>query len=118
MDDKQLEEIIQYAENGWFDTEIAPVTYAPAFVAARADLAAKRQPITAESLRAAGWKESSVERIWDYPSDQWDALWQIQVVTQDDGSLERVRNIDGYSINASTMYDLGELVRLLGGASQ
>ena len=112
MDDKQLEEIIQYAECGWYDSEAAPVTYAPSFVAARADLAAMRTPITAEALLAAGWERQykTVDAFWRMPGHH---------LFIEDGTIKIwIGRVDGVwaSTNAQTMHDLAQLVRLLGGA--
>jgi hypothetical protein len=76
-----------------------------------ADLAAMRQPITAEALVAAGWGH---DECW------FDLPGSVVAVQQRDETTFDVYVIDGdiskQAEGANTMYDLRELVRLLGGA--
>ena len=117
MNDTQLERVLCYAQAGWFDSNIDPVTLDPAFMAAEADLAAMRQPITAEALLADGWTKRSPN------TDYWWSKDGVSI-TNDKGaggtgrwSFYTQDDRSGFTrAHPSNMHDLRELVRLLGKA--
>lgn len=113
----QLEEIIDGTASDDPDVEMKAID------AARRDLAAMRQPITAEALTAAGWVE-------DYRTEQYGGVivfrfestdpnapiraWDVE--TGLDGSLKRIVDPRNFTVRSiRTMYALGQLVELLGG---
>lgn len=110
MNAVQLEHL--YCETGDFDEMCA------AKAQAVADLAAMRQPITAEALKAAGW-----HCIYASRDDYWELLREAgdEVLTVAELRLFHTAAIDlrvrgnWVQTHATTMYDLGELVRLIGG---
>lgn len=102
---EQLERVRDYALGGGIDGDGHPLDPIDA------DLAAMRQPITAEALVAAGWGH---DECW------FDLPGSVVAVQQRDETTFDVYVIDGdiskQAEGANTMYDLRELVRLLGGA--
>lgn len=111
MNAEQLQRVIGYAEVGLAEISIDPVTSDPDFVAANADLAAMRQPITAHSLLASGWLLKGW-RWWHNGGDRFSLY-----LSPDDSRWEFSIGRIGMTTIATTsnMYDLDELVRLLGG---
>ena len=107
MTPKQLEILIDYGDASDNVSAYDPM----AMAAARAELAAMRQPITAEALTAAGWGH---DECW------FDLPGSIVAVQQRDKTTFDVYVIDGdiskWAEGTQTMHDLAELVRLLGGA--
>jgi len=102
----QLENLIENASNADYTTD----GNMAACDAARRDLAAMRQPITAEALTAAGWEH---DECW------FDLPGSIVSVQQRDATTFDVYVI-GYGASVptkgvTTMYALGQLVELLGG---
>lgn len=89
----------------------------------KAEMEAMRTPITAEALTAAGWMSKTHIGNTVYFREGPELDYDILVWVNDDGTLESVRlwsdEADGaHELPAvQTMYDLGELVRLLGGAA-
>ena len=118
MDDKQYEIILHHADcciGDLQDNEEYEMC-AAILKDAKRDLAAMRQPITAEALLAAGWKWDPQDREYTLTIPQkWTFFYNVeysvlQVHCWDTESSVTVRTM-------SNMYDLGELVRLLGGAA-
>lgn len=82
-----------------------------------ADLRAMRTPITAKELEAAGWRATVVVgRTATYKSDR---ILTVSVLLSDgEHCTTYVQYDSNHEVPAwecNTMYDLGELVRLLGG---
>jgi hypothetical protein len=86
---------------------------------ARADLAAMRQPITAEALTDDGWILSPEEEAYWTPdlANNPNTVW-----VQPDGDNPAIVEVEWALeeqhipfVDVATMYDLRELVRLLGG---
>lgn len=120
MNAEQLEELLAIANRGAF---LAPSDASAGFAAraaAASDLAAKLQPITAEALLSDGW-----HCIYASRDDYWELLREAgdEVLTVAELRLFHTAAIDinvrgnWVQAHATTMYDLGELVRLLGGAA-
>lgn len=86
---------------------------------------AMRAPITAEALKADGWHETyKTEQyggIWEFgPAEEYDntCLWAYSVECNLDGTFKRLVDSHNRTIEGvATMYDLRELVRLLGGSN-
>ncbi len=111
---EQLEELADVADMGGY---IGAET-ADCIAAARAAAASMRQPITAEALKASGWFEGTgkfggTEYTRELGDNDRIAVW----FANDEPAIAIIsmgRSV--YVGGAETMYDLGELVRLLGGA--
>jgi len=109
MTPEQLDELLAIADRGAYLAPSDPSAGFDARAAASSDLAAMRQPITAEALTAAGWVEQSTGMYRRGPVFvEWmPNMPPIVVVVMSDQS-----EIVPWPTN---MYDLAELVRLLGG---
>lgn len=118
MTPEQLEELADCADMGGY----IGVELAEAIDAARADLAAMRQPITAEALVKAGWKESArptVRRSGVVIFRNKDCSGIAAVGVFENGKIFGDFEIEAAGFlcrNVTTMYQLGQLVELLGGA--
>lgn len=115
MDDKQYEIILHHADcciGDLQDNEEYEMC-AAILKDAKRDLAAMRQPITAEALLAAGWRIVTLD-LYRCPDKYGDLFLFVEF---DNGEPERVTFNTHPFKNCRTMYDLGELVRLLGGAA-
>lgn len=111
----QLENLIENASNADYTTD----GNMAACDAARRDLAAMRQPITAEALTAAGWVEDTgefggVEYTHALNSNERVAVWFAN-----DAPVTAVISMERhfYPKGVANMYALGQLVELLGGGA-
>lgn len=92
--------------------EYISVSEPPAYSVAYAVAKAMRTPITADALTAAGWNNDRDGR-WSWRVDHLEFI--IIEIVGDEARL--VCTVGHYPLpGCKTMYDLGELVRLLGGA--
>lgn len=115
---EQYERLINAADCHFDEHNGDPWDYGPFIAAARADLAAMRAPITAEALVAAGWKQASGDDMVYFTMKAGPCL-EIEFNLADEWSVtidmpEAMSSILFRGVR--TMYDLRELVRLLGGA--
>lgn len=86
-----------------------------AWDAFNADLAAMQTPITAEAMLAAGWQWDTQDREYTQTIPQrWTFFYNIEYSCLQAHCWENESSIIVRGL--STMYDLRELVRLLGGA--
>lgn len=80
-----------------------------------ADLAAMRQPITAEALVAAGWLRDTQDRKYTLTIEQrWTFYYDIEHSRLQVHRLEWESSV--VVIGLSNMYDVRELLRIVGGA--
>lgn len=83
----------------------------------RAIIAAKSQPITAGALNAAGWWKSTPLRMEPPNETRGTALYYCCAILDEDLSFDVILDADGQRMpNVRNVYDLTELVRLLGAA--
>lgn len=115
MNDKQLNTIMWAVANS---TMVSDGNTLEHINAGWADLSAMRTPITAEALLAAGWhkEEYGIFDQYSHRSGVSVAIDKIdQKVSVYIGASESWDDV--MVTGCATMYDLGELVRLLGGAA-
>lgn len=113
MTPEHLEELANAVEG----LEIVWPDQLEAMNAARAELSAMRQPITAEALLADGWDErwkwflldGRFRMCWSDDDNRWE--FEIGRVSDSGAFMHGV-----IIASPSNMHDLRELVRLLGGA--
>ena len=136
MNDKQLELLIDAADHEWIAAKYRVEMGVDRAMhgdeceekalelirAARADVAAMRQTITAEALaKESAWREtdgSLYGKTWKWAWYDGYGMLDLKIKTSEDGRLLGVYGCHDRILSATTMYDLRELVRLLGGASQ
>lgn len=117
MTPEQLDTLLDNANRGAFLAPSDPSAGYDARAAAASDLAAMRQPITAEALLADGWEGDK-----DYKPVSGECVYWLnrpyrtcQVMMIVAGGATAVYVGTRWMQGVSTMYDLRELVRLLGG---
>lgn len=112
MTPEQLEELADCADMGGY----IGVELAEAIDAARADLAAMRQPITAEALVKAGWTEDASKFGGGEYTHALNDNERVSVWFANEAPVTAIISMERsfYPKSVATMYQLGQLVELLG----
>lgn len=118
MNDKQLTNIIKWTEDGWYAISGGDAEADKSLFAARADLAAMHTPITPDTLDEDGWVFSPEECAYWTPKLE-KCTKTVWVEPEGDNAIVEVEwHLEDQHMpfpDVTTMYDLNELVRLLGG---
>jgi hypothetical protein len=119
MTPEQLDVLLAIANKGAYLAPSDPSAGFEARASAASDLASMRQPITADNLNDSGWVISPEEEAYWTPAlaNNPNTVW-----VQPDGDNPAIVEVEWALeeqhipfVDVRTMYDLRELVRLLGG---
>ena len=114
MTPEQLDELLAIADRGAYLAPSDPSAGFEARAAAASDLAAMRQPITAEALTAAGWVYSEHDEVW-FIDVHGRLTVEFNIAEEFSVALETPCRVSRLFPGIRTMYALGQLVELLGG---